>query len=150
LRLFGKLGMQATLGHLVEMTQLLREHLDGHEATTVLNRDNFGTVTLFRVYPPGVDTFTIRQYEFDDPEQADLLHRHNDYNRRIGDYIHKEAMSGRGVLLSLTECYRRTRHGEPIVGLKSYMLSPFIDEGDVEVVVRKILEAREQVKVEGS
>src|SRR5262249_6369759 len=51
LKLFGQEGLQATLGHLVEMAQLLREHLEGHESTTVLNRDNFGTVTLFRVYP---------------------------------------------------------------------------------------------------
>jgi glutamate/tyrosine decarboxylase-like PLP-dependent enzyme len=148
LRLFGKLGMQATLGHLVEMTQVLREHLDGHEATSVLNRDNFGTVTIFRVYPPGVDTFTIRQQEFDDPGKVDLLRAHNEYNRRINDYVHREALAGRGVLLSLTECYRRTRHGEPIVGMKSYMLSPFVDEEHVEVVVRKVLEAREHVAPE--
>lgn len=34
--------MRAVLGHLVEMTLLLRELLDGHEATMVLNRDNYG------------------------------------------------------------------------------------------------------------
>src|SRR5204863_9650448 len=105
LRLFGKEGLQATIGHIVEMTQLLREHLDGHEATTVLNRDNFGTVTLFRVYPPGVDTFEITKKEFHDPEQADSLRRHNAYNRRVADYVHAEAMAGRGVLLSFTDCY---------------------------------------------
>jgi glutamate/tyrosine decarboxylase-like PLP-dependent enzyme len=51
LKLFGTEGLQATLGHMVEMAQLLREHLDGHEGTTVLNRDNFGTVTLFGPQP---------------------------------------------------------------------------------------------------
>ena len=47
LKLFGEEGLRVILGHIVEMTQLLREHLEGHEGTTVLNRGNFGTVTLF-------------------------------------------------------------------------------------------------------
>jgi glutamate/tyrosine decarboxylase-like PLP-dependent enzyme len=148
LRLFGRDGLRATLGHIVEMSQLLREHLEGHEATTVLNRDNFGTVTLFRVYPPGVDTFTIKQKEFEDPAFREALRRHNEYNRRVSRYLHDEAMAGRGVLLSLTDCYRLTAYGEPIVGLKSFILSPFVDEEHVELVVQKVLEAREKVGAE--
>jgi glutamate/tyrosine decarboxylase-like PLP-dependent enzyme len=145
LRLFGKEGLQATLGHLVEMAQLLREHLDGHEFTTVVNRENFGTVTLFRVYPPGVDTFTLPRHEFNDPAYRESLHKHNEYNRRVFQYVHEEALAGRGVMISLTDCYRPTPYGEPIVALKSYILSPFVDEENVEVVVRKVLEARERV-----
>jgi glutamate/tyrosine decarboxylase-like PLP-dependent enzyme len=143
LRLFGRDGLRATLGHMVEMAQLLREHLEGHEATTVLNRENFGTMTLFRVYPPGVDTFVVKQKEFEDPAFRDTLLRHNDYNRQVSRYLHDEAMAGRGVLLSLTDCYRHTAYGEPIVGLKSFILSPFVDEEHVEIVVQKVLEARE-------
>jgi glutamate/tyrosine decarboxylase-like PLP-dependent enzyme len=146
LKMFGVEGMRATLGHVVEMTQLLREHLDGHEATTVLNRKNFGTVTIFRVYPPGVDTFNVPSREFTDPQFAESLHAHDDYNRRVFQYVHDEAMAGRGVLLSLTDCYRRTSYGEPIVGLKSFILSPFVDEEHVELVVSKVLEAREKVE----
>lgn len=147
LRLFGKKGLQATLGHLVEMTQLLREHLDGKTATSVLNRDNFGPVTLFRVYPDGVDTFLAPQRETHDPAFRDDLQRHNEYNRRIAAYLHDEALAGRGVMISQTERYRRTDYGEPIVALKSYMLSPFVDEATVELLVAKILEAREKVKL---
>jgi hypothetical protein len=124
---------------------LLREHLEGHEATTVLNRDNVGTVTLFRVYPPGVDTFAIKHNEFEDPAFRDTLRRHNDYNRRVYQHIHQEALAGRGVMLSLTDCYRHTAYGEPVVGLKSFILSPFVDEEHVEAVVRKVLEARERL-----
>jgi len=146
LRLFGKQGLQVIIGHLVEMAQLLREHLEGHAATTVLNRDNFGTVTIFRVYPPGVDTFTIKQQEFEDPAFRARLLAHNDYNRRIYQYLHDEAMAGRGVMLSQTDCYRQTSYGEPIVGLKSFILSPFVDEEHVQAVVEKVLEARERVR----
>jgi glutamate/tyrosine decarboxylase-like PLP-dependent enzyme len=145
LKLFGTEGLQATLGHMVEMAQLLREHLDGHEGTTVLNRDNFGTVTIFRVYPPGVDTFVVPRQEFTEAEHRDSLLAHNDYNRRVADHIHTEAMAGRGVVLSLTDCYRLTAYGEPIVGLKSFILSPFVDEEHVEMVARQVLEARERL-----
>ena len=51
-------------------------------------------------------------------------------------------MEGRGVVISTTDCYRETTYGEPIVALKSFILSPFIAERDVETVVAKILEAR--------
>ena len=145
LRLFGEEGLRVIIGHVVEMTQLLREHLEGHASTTVLNRDNFGTVTLFRVYPEGVDTFSIKEQEFTDPAYRESLIAHNAYNREIYQYVHAEAMEGRGVVISTTDCYRHTTYGEPIVALKSYILSPFVDEADVKTVVAKVLEAREKL-----
>jgi len=148
LRLFGREGLQALLGHVVEMAQVLREHLEGHVVTTVLNRDNFGPVTLFRVYPERVDTFAIKGQEFEDAAFRDSLLRHNEYNRRVFRYVHDEALAGRGVMISLTDCYRQTSYGEPIVALKSYILSPFVDEEHVEAVVRKVLEARAHVEAE--
>ncbi len=145
LKLLGKEGLRVTLGHIVEMTQLLREHLEGHDSTSVLNRDNFGTVTLFRVYPEGVDTFTIKDQEIGNPAFREALLYHNDYNRRIYDYVRDEAMAGHGVVISLTECYRHSDYGEPIVALKSFILSPFADEANVEAIVEKVLEARGKI-----
>ena len=49
-RLMGVEGFQALLGHLVSTAETLREHLEAHASTTVLNHENFGPVTLFRVY----------------------------------------------------------------------------------------------------
>ena len=63
LRLMGIEGFQALLGHLVSTAETLREHLEAHASTTVLNHDNFGPVTLFRVYPDGVDTFSMPERE---------------------------------------------------------------------------------------
>ena len=45
-------------------------------------------------------------------------------------------------LLSMTECYRMSDYHEPIVALKVYVPSPFVDEGDVELLVSKLLEVR--------
>jgi glutamate/tyrosine decarboxylase-like PLP-dependent enzyme len=146
LRLFGKSGLQVLLGHLVEMSELLREHLESHTSTTVLNSDNFGTVTLFRAYPDGIDTWTIKDRERGDPEAREELLAHNEYNRRIFEHLHNEALQGKGVRISMTDCYRHTDYGEPIVALKSYMLSPFIEEQHVELLVEGVLAAREAIR----
>jgi glutamate/tyrosine decarboxylase-like PLP-dependent enzyme len=147
LKLLGKEGLQVTLGHIVEMTQLLREHLEGHASTCVLNRDNFGTVTLFWAYPDGVDTFAIKDQEMTDETFRNALLKHNVYNRQIYNYVHDEAMAGRGVVISLTDSYRQSSYGEPVTALKSFILSPFTDEANVEAVVEKVLEARSKIAV---
>lgn len=147
LKLLGKEGLQVTIGHIVEMTQLLREHLEGHDSTCVLNRDNFGTVTLFRAYPDGVDTFSIKDQEMTNEAFRETLLRHNVYNQKIYDYVHAEALAGRGVVISLTDSYRESSYGESVTALKSFILSPFTDEANVEAVVEKVLEARTKVKL---
>jgi L-2,4-diaminobutyrate decarboxylase len=145
LRLFGKQGLRSLLGHLVTMAEVLREHLEGHAATTVVNRGNFGPVTLFRVYPDGVDTFSILQKEQTDAAYRDQLLAHNDYNRRIFQIVQSEALQGRGVVLSLTANYRETDYGEPMVALKSYILSPFSEEKHVDAVLESLWAARAKI-----
>ena len=146
LRLFGRDGMRALLGHLVTMAEVLREHLEAHAATTVMNRGNFGPVTLFRVYPEGVDTFTVPEREQKDPAYREQLLAHNDYNRRIFELIQADALEGKGVVISLTDCYRETDSGDPIVALKSYIMSPFSDEQYVDFVLESLWKAREVLK----
>jgi glutamate/tyrosine decarboxylase-like PLP-dependent enzyme len=150
LRLFGRRGLQALLGHVIAIAEELREHLDGHTTTTVLNGDNFGPVTLFRVYPDGVDTFSVPARERTDPRCREMLLAHNDYNRRIFEAIQDEALQGRGVVLSMTDCYRHTAYGEPIVALKSYILSPFSEDRHVRRVMESIAKARRQVAAGGA
>src|SRR5258707_15822987 len=48
----GKTGLRTLLGHVVEMGEVLREGLESHPDLTVLNGDNVGPVTLFRVQGP--------------------------------------------------------------------------------------------------
>ncbi len=145
LLLLGRDGLQALLGHLVTMAESLAEHLEGHAATTVLNSENFGPVTLFRVYPSEIDTFTISKREMTDPTARGIVQKNNEYNRRIFAEIQAEALQGRGVILSLTDCYRKTDYGEPVVALKSYIMSPFSDEEYVAAVLESVRKARETV-----
>jgi hypothetical protein len=102
-------------------------------------------VTLFRVYPDGVDTFSVPELEMRDASYRDALREHNEYNRRIFEHIQSEALQGRGVILSLTDCYRETDYGEPVVALKSYLMSPFSDNENVVGVLDAVWKAREAV-----
>lgn len=139
----GRQGLQVLLGHAVEMAEVLREQLEAHPDLTVLNGDNVGPVTLFRVYPPGTDTFTVKQREFHDASYTPQLLLHNDYNRRVFERVYSEALQGRGVALSLTDCYRPSDEGQPVVALKSYVLSPFADEDRMQSIVTHVLAARD-------
>jgi glutamate/tyrosine decarboxylase-like PLP-dependent enzyme len=150
LRLFGKQGLRALLGHVVAMAEELREQLEGHAATTVMNGANFGPVTLFRVYPDGVDTFSMPERERRDPALRETLQAHNEYNRRIFDIIQADALEGRGVVISMTDCYRESEYGVPINALKSYILSPFTDAEHVNAVLDSIWGARRRLMQAGS
>ena len=61
------------------------------------------------------------------------------------DLIQADALEGRGVVLSLTDCYRESDYGEPINALKSYILSPFSDEQHVDAVLESIWKARREI-----
>lgn len=145
LLLLGKEGYRVLLGNAVEMAEVLREMIESHPNLTVLNGDNVGPVTLFRAYPDGVNTFTIKARERSDPKLRNELQSYNDYNRRIFESINAEALAGHGVVLSLTDCYRQSDYGEPIVALKSYVLSPFAEEQQMQSIIRHVLAAREKI-----
>ena len=146
LKLLGKLGFQTLIGHLVEMTQLLREHLVGQDSVAILNRDNVGSVTVFRVYPDADDVLRLLEAENNNEAYRDKLLQNNDYNRAVFKWMHDEVMAARGGgVLSLTDCYQLSSYGEPMLGLKSFIMSPFIEDDMIEVVVKKISEARKSI-----
>jgi hypothetical protein len=150
LLLLGKQGLSVLLGHAVEMAEVLRELIESHPNLTVLNGENHGPVTLFRAYPEVVDTFEIKDSEQHNAGYRQKLLAHNEYNRRIFRRVHEEAMQGHGVAISLTECYRHTDYGQPIVALKSYVLSPFSDEVRMESIIQHVLRARERINQEST
>ena len=111
----------------------------------VLNGENVGPVTLFRAYPDGVDTFAVKASERSDAGYRRQLLAHNEYNRRIFERVHAGALAGDGVAISLTNCYRHTDFGDPIVALKSYVLSPFSDENRMQSIVNHVVAARNAI-----
>ncbi len=141
LLLLGKDGFRTLIGHSVEMAEVLRELIIARPELSVLNDQNYGPVTLFRAYPPGVDTFKVKERERSDPAYAAELAKHNDLNRRVFQRVAAEALAGRGVAIGFTDNYRTSDSGQPICALKSYVLSPFADEEQMHAVVERVLAA---------
>jgi hypothetical protein len=123
------------------MAELLRELIAARPELSVVNDDNFGSVTLFRAYPPGTDTFVVKEHEERDPAYREQLRRHNDLNRRIFERVAAEAFAGRGVAIGYTDNFRLTDYGEPISALKSYVLSPFAEASQIHAVIQSVLDA---------
>ncbi len=150
LQLLGTAGLQSLLGHIVDVTQQLREILEGHSTTSVVNDQNFGTVTLFRVYPEGVDTWAIKERERSDPGFGDQLREYNEYNRRIFHHLQEQAFLGNAPLVSLTDCYRTSDFGDPIVAMKSYIMSPFAEYEHARQLLDSVIAAQVAVDAPGT
>ena len=127
-KLLGKEGYRVRLGHIVSMAETLRAKLEHAPHARIINDYNHGMVTLFRVYPDGVDANAAYQEESTHPEKASQLDAHNAYNRRVFDALRRQVADGEGVSLGLTDRYRLAPSGLPIVALKSFVMSPFVDE----------------------
>jgi glutamate/tyrosine decarboxylase-like PLP-dependent enzyme len=152
IRLLGKEGYRVLIGHNLEMAEMLRQRLEAHPFIQVVNHGNYGPVTLFRVYPPGVEAAAAFRREMSDPAYREQLEAHNFYNRRIVQLIHDRAMRGEGVLLSWTDAYRHADYGgetgPPLAALKSFIINPWTDPAAVEMVARQVVEVRAQMESE--
>jgi len=145
--LLGKQGYRVLIGHNVEMAEMLRERLERHDCIQVLNDYNYGPVTLFRVYPPGVDAEKALHSELNDPEYRSQLLVNNEYNRQVFDLIYERVMQGEGVLLSWTLAYRYANYPDApaVAALKSFIMSPWTDLKAIDSVVNQVMEVREQI-----
>jgi glutamate/tyrosine decarboxylase-like PLP-dependent enzyme len=145
--LLGKQGYRVLIGHNVEMAEMLRERLERHGCIQVLNDYNYGPVTLFRVYPPGVDAEKALHRELNDPEYRSQLLANNVYNRQVFDLIYERVMQGEGVLLSWTLAYRYANYPDApaVAALKSFIMSPWTDLKAIDSVVNQVMEVREQI-----
>ena len=145
--LLGKQGYRVLIGHNVEMAEMLRERLERHGCIQVLNDCNYGPVTLFRVYPPGVDAKKALHRELNDPDYRSQLLANNVYNRQVFDLIYERVMQGEGVMLSWTLAYRYANYPDApaVAALKSFIMSPWTDLKAIDSVVNQVMEVREQI-----
>ncbi|MBN1948913.1 MAG: STAS domain-containing protein [Candidatus Cloacimonetes bacterium] len=143
--LLGKEGYRTILGHIVSMAEYLRSKLEETPCACLLNTYNYGPVTLFRLYPGELDANQAYHQEIRDPDLADQLEANNNYNRKIFNELHKQMEEGQGLALSITECYRNTDYGKPVLAIKSFVMSPFVDENAMDHLMDCIKLARKEV-----
>ena len=126
------------------MAERLRAKLNRLPHACVVNDYNYGPVTLFRVYPDGVDAAAAYRREADDPAAGEDLLKHNDFNRRVFQVLHRLMEQGDGAALSQTDHYRTAASGEPILALKSFIMSPFADAAAIDELIERLEEARRE------
>jgi anti-anti-sigma factor len=146
LKLLGKEGYRTIIGHIVTMAETLRASIEKTSYACLVNNYNYGPVTLFRLYPDGVDAVTAFLEETTDPSKVEQLKKNDDYNRRIFKVLYRQMEEGNGIALSYTDRARLTSYGEPVLALKSFVMSPFIDESAMDFLMTCLENARKECK----
>jgi len=142
---FGKEGFRAILGHIVSVAEVLRDYLEKTPHTALVNDYNYGPVTLFRVYPEGIDAKTTFRLEKAGASAAGGLKANNDYNRKIFAALRRQMEGGEGVAVSITESCRPAPDGTPILAIKSFVMSPFAGDEAMKRLMTGIEDARRDV-----
>jgi glutamate/tyrosine decarboxylase-like PLP-dependent enzyme len=137
----GKDGYRVLLTHAIEMTKIFRRKIKEIGAV-ILNEQNIGPATLFRVYPAPYKDKSTSTYEEEMGGDIELLRRCNTYNEDIFRKIDEQIRSkGVGIVFSMTKSYKETLYGEDITALKAYMTSPHIEEENIDHIVQQISRA---------
>lgn len=99
LNYFGLAGFRVILGGVVEMSRYLRSIIKSEPSITCCNAADCGLVTVFRVYPEGIDA--ERQYakEMSDASEKTRaeLDRHNALQKDLADEIWQFVRSGQKI-----------------------------------------------------
>jgi len=97
LKYFGKEGMQAILGGILETKYYLYDLLNTRSDMVCVNHEDSGLVTLFRVYPKGTDAKAQFQKELSDAGcRADLL-KHNKLTEAVGNKLFDWYRAGKQI-----------------------------------------------------
>jgi L-2,4-diaminobutyrate decarboxylase len=144
LKYFGLEGFQVLLARLVKMERLLRKFIDDHPEMVVINDEDHGFVTLYRVYPKGKDAKDLFEEEFAG-RSDDSLKEHNEYLYQISHEINRRQREDRGPFLSFTTNHRTNQNGVPIAALKVFPTTPFADALSMEQIAHSITESKETV-----
>jgi glutamate/tyrosine decarboxylase-like PLP-dependent enzyme len=124
LRYFGYEGYQVMIGHLIEMQQALRDELEFHQNVVVVNKDSYGAVTLFRVYPKWMDAGLQYQNEFYKEKYEEELMKYNQFQSDVYNVL-CDMHEQEGIpspALSITTKFRQSEYGKPITALKAYLM----------------------------
>jgi hypothetical protein len=87
LRLFGREGFQVMLGRIIEVGLFLRQLIARDNNIVCVNPDNYGFVTLFRVYPSHINAKEQYEKELNDPAYREDLHAYNLLQQRVANKL---------------------------------------------------------------
>lgn len=158
LKYFGKEGMQAILGGILEAKYHLIDLLSSHLDMVCVNAEDSGFVTLFRVYPKGTDAKAQYAKELNDPTaRADLI-KHNKLTEAVGQKLFGWYREGGKVdgsftpYMSFTTGFRTTDYDRDakdpdavIYALKSFPMNVAVTPEIMKWVIHCVHAARDEV-----
>jgi hypothetical protein len=160
LRLFGHEGYQVLLGRIIEIGIFFRDLLHKDKNLVCVNPDNYGFVTLFRVYPKHIDAEKQYERELNDPAAQDELRAYNLLQQRVANKLFAmlrdpdQKVSGweNPPYTSFTSGYRPPEYSPEekdshnlIYALKAFPMSPNSNEISMQIVRNYVLKARDMV-----
>lgn len=97
LKYFGKEGMRAVLGGILETKYYLSDLIYTQSDMVCVNPHDSGLITLFRVYPAGVDAKLQFERELKDPALRGDLLKHNRLIEAVGNKLFEWFRSGKQI-----------------------------------------------------
>jgi glutamate/tyrosine decarboxylase-like PLP-dependent enzyme len=162
LKFLGKEGFQTILGSILELGEYFKLLLKEEKSMLSVNDEDTGFVSLFRVYPEGVDAEMQYKLELTCPEYKKDLEKHNALQERIADklwewYRTKKEFDVNGQkeytpYISYSSGFRPTEYNmdsaDPyakVYALKSFPMNLNIGPDDMKTLIRFVKEAREEI-----
>jgi glutamate/tyrosine decarboxylase-like PLP-dependent enzyme len=139
LKYFGMEGMQAILGGILETKYYLYDLVAKHADMVCVNPDDTGLITLYRVYPKGVDAKAQYKKELTSKASRAELMAHNTLTRNVGDKLYEWFRAGHKIdgkytpYMSFSTGFRNTEYNPEgtdkdavIYALKSFPMNVFV------------------------
>lgn len=158
LKYFGKEGMQAILGGILETKYYLYDLIRSHPDMVCVNPDDTGLITLFRVYPEGVDAQVQFGRELSDPALRSDLIKHNHLTEAVGNKLFEWFRSGKQIdgkytpYMSFSTGFRDATYNRDgtdeeavVYALKSFPMNVFITPETMQWALHCVAAARDEV-----
>lgn len=131
LKYLGKIGFQTILGHLLEVSNSLREEIKKTDDIVCVNDKSDGGVTLFRVYKDE-DLSNMSAIDFYENENNNEIYinkliENNKYQYEIASELKELIKTDDAPFFSFTTKFKYSKYGVEIAALKSYPMSLYID-----------------------
>lgn len=158
LKYFGMDGMRSVIGGILENKYYLYDLIEEQSDMVCVNEDDTGLITLFRIYPKGVDAKAQFKRELTDSSKRAELVRHNKLTKAVGDKLFEWFRAGKKIdgkytpYTSFTTGFRNTDYNaegtDPdavIFAIKSFPMNVYITPEIMQWLLTCVRSARDAV-----
>lgn len=158
MKYLGVKGFQAILGGILEVRYYLQTLIDQHPQMVMADADDDGFITLFRIYPEGVDADSQFNKELTDKNYRGDLIKYNQFTQAIGEKLFDWYLSGKQINgkytphMAYSTGFRNADYNpagtdpEAVVyALKCYPMNVFVTPDIMNHVMDCVVAARDEV-----